>query len=82
MVKISLYNLKNSNTNTFFINQTDKIEVINIINNLSINKATGPHSIPTDILHLIKLSVAQPLADITNLSFEKGNFFHVYTWKT
>ena len=64
--------LKNSNTNTFFINPTDKIEVINIINNLSINKATGPHSIPADILHLIKLSVPQPLADITNLSFEKG----------
>ena len=46
--------------------------VINIINNLSINKATGPHSIPTDILHRTKFTAAQPLADITNLSFEKG----------
>ena len=71
MVKISL-NIKKTVTHTFFINPTGKIEVINIINNLSINKATGPHSIPTDILHLIKFSVAQPLADITNLSFEKG----------
>ena len=63
--------LKNSNTNNFFIKP---MEVINIIYNLSNNKATGTHSIPTNILHLIKLSVAQPLADITNLSFEKGTY--------
>ena len=46
--------------------------MINNINDLSSNKALGPNSIPTNIFHLIKLSVAQPLVNIINLSFEKG----------
>ena len=66
--------LRNSNPNNFFINPTDKNEIINIINNISTNKATGPYSIPTDILHIIKFCVAEPLANIINLSFEKGSF--------
>ena len=43
-----------------------------IINNIRINKATDPHSIRTDILHLIKFNISEPLAKIVNLSFEKG----------
>ena len=66
--------LKNSNPNNFFINPTDKNEIINIINNISINKATGPHSIASDILHIIKFDIAEPLAEIINLSFAKGLF--------
>ena len=46
--------LKNKNAYSFFINPTDKYEIINIINSLCTNKASGPHSVPTDILHLIK----------------------------
>ena len=69
--------LKDRNSSSFFINPTNKFEVINIINNIDINKANGPHSIPTDILHLIKLNVAQPLADIINLSFEKGVYIDI-----
>ena len=64
--------LINSNPNNFFIKPTNVVEVINNINDLSSNKALGPNSIPTDIFHLIKLSVAQPLVNIINLSFEKG----------
>ena len=67
--------LKNSNTNNFFIKPTYMTEVINTINNLSTNKAVGPNSVPTDIFHLIKLSVAQPLVNFINLSFEKGSYF-------
>ena len=66
--------LKNSNPNNFFIKPTNMIEVINTINNLSANKAMGPNSIPIDIFHLIKLSVAQPLVNVINLSFEKGSY--------
>ena len=36
---------------------------------------TGPHSIPTDILHIIKLNISEPLSDIINLSFVKGVYF-------
>ena len=64
--------LKNSNPNNFFIKPTNIVEVINNINDLNTNKAMGPNSLPTDIFHLIKLSIAQPLANIINLSFEKG----------
>ena len=67
--------LENRNEYNFFINPTDKVEIINIINNsINLNKAYGPHSIPTDILHQIKLIVAPPLAEIINLSFEKGRY--------
>ena len=64
--------LKKANPFNFFIMPTNVLEVINNINDLSSNKALGPHSIPTDIFHLIKLNVAKPLTDIINLSFEEG----------
>ena len=64
--------LKNKNANSFFINPTDPQEIISIINNINIAKATGPHSIPSNIFHLIKLIIAEPLSKIVNLSFNKG----------
>ena len=45
---------------TFFIKPTNPTEIINIINNLDSNKATGSYIIPNDILHLIKLNIAEP----------------------
>ena len=54
------------------MNPTDKNEIINIINNFNMNKSTGPHSIPNDILNLIKLNIAGPLSEIVNLSFVNG----------
>ena len=59
----------------FFIKPTNPIEIINIINNLHSNKATGPYSIPNEILHLIKLNIAEPLSKLINLSFEKAFYF-------
>ena len=67
--------LNNSNENNYLISPTDKDEIVNIINNISMNKAVGPHSIPTYILHLIKLNISEPLSDIINLSFVKGVYF-------
>ena len=64
--------LNNRNAHNFFISPTDKIELIDIINTFSIQKATGPHSIPSDIFHLIKLNVVEPLESIINLLFVKG----------
>ena len=70
----SIY-LNDRNEHNFFINPTDKEEIINIItNSLNLNKSYGPHSIPAKILHQIKLIVAAPLAEIINLSFEKGTY--------
>ena len=64
--------LKNGNCSSFFINPTNKDEVIDIINTFEINKSTGPHSIPNNILHLINQIIAEPLSLIINLSFETG----------
>ena len=51
---------------------THKYEIIDIINTIDITKAVGPHSIPSNILHLIKDIISEPLAEIINLSFETG----------
>ena len=64
--------LKQPNDHNFFINPTDEVEIINIIDNLCTNKATGPHSIPTDILQIIKFNIVTPLSEIINLSFSTG----------
>ena len=64
--------LDNRNAHNFFISLTDKIELIDIINTFSIKKAIGPHSIPSDIFHLIKFNLVGPLQSIINLSFGKG----------
>ena len=60
--------LKNSNEYNFFMNPTDKNEIINIINNFNMNKSTEPHSIPNDIQNLIKLNIAGPLSEIVNVN--------------
>ena len=67
--------LRTRNKHNSFITPTDKHEIINLINNISINKAIAPHSIPSNILHLIKINLSEPLSDIINLSFEKVAYF-------
>ena len=64
--------LKNPNENTIFLKATSKIEILNTITTHIKKKGTGPHSVPHNILHLIKDIIAQPLADILNLSFQTG----------
>ena len=56
------------------MNPTDKNKIIIIINNLNLNKLTGPHSIPGDILNIIKLNIAEPSSEIVNLSFVNGTY--------
>ena len=67
--------LTNSNSHSFFIGPTNSTEILSIIDNLSSNKASGPHSIPNELLHTIKYNIAEPLGNIINLSFEKGIYF-------
>ena len=57
---------------TFFLKATHKYEVIDIITSSISNKAVGPNSIPNKILHMIKELIAEPLAEIINLSFSTG----------
>ena len=46
---------------------TDKYEIINIISSLDPNKSTGPNSIPTKILKLLKNDISTQLSDIFNV---------------
>ena len=67
--------LTNMNKHNVFIKPTNPIEIINTINNLVSNKATGSYNIPNEILHLIKMNTAEPLSILINLSFEKTFYF-------
>ena len=67
--------LKDRNEHSIFIQPTNPLELIRIINNLNANKASGPYSIDYEILHLIKSIIADPLSRIINLSFEKAKYF-------
>ena len=39
-------------------------QIIKVINSFNSNKATGPHRIPTHIIHLIKVIIAKPLSEL------------------
>ena len=64
--------LKNPSENSFFFEPVDSEEIIFIIDSIDGCKASGPHSIPTDILKMIKCNIGLPLREIINMSFEKG----------
>ena len=66
--------LKNPIEKSFFINPTTADEVETQIKCLKNNKATGPKSIPTSIFKNFRKSLSVPLAEIINLSFNKGKF--------
>ena len=64
--------LKNPVSQNFIMESADLKEVILIIESLNNNKASGPYSIPTDILKLIKSNICYPLKELINLSFAIG----------
>ena len=64
--------LHGDNLHSFFITPTDSEEVISITSSLSDNKSSGPNSIPTRILKLLKKDISTHLVDIFNLSFSSG----------
>jgi len=56
----------------FSISPVNIQEIIEEIENLDANKASGPYSIPTKILKLAKNHIAEPLTLIMNTSFSTG----------
>ena len=53
--------------NSFVIFPTSISEIENIISNLNLSKSTGPFSIPTKLLKILKTFVSGPLAYINKL---------------
>ena len=64
--------LHDENFSFFFITPADSEEVITIISSLSDKKSSGPNSIPTRILKLLKKDTSTQLVDIFNHSFSLG----------
>ena len=64
--------LQNPLTETFVIYECDQKEIANVINTLNPRKASGPNSIPTDILQLLKKDISYPLYKIFNISLSTG----------
>ena len=65
--------LKNRNQFNFIIAHISNDEVLDIIKSLP-NKATGPNSIPLNLLHIIADIIVFPLCHIINTSFSSGIF--------
>ena len=59
---------------SLFITPTDAHEVNLIISSLNSNKSTGPNSLPTKILKLLKNKISTHLKDLFNLFFSSGVF--------
>lgn len=64
--------LANRLTENFIFEDTDEKEISSIISSLHVSKSSGPNSIPTFILHLLKDHICLPLAHIFNLSLRTG----------
>lgn len=64
--------LKTPNHTQFNMTLTDCDEICTIITELNSNKSSGPNSIPTEILKLMKHEISHPLSIIFNLSFSSG----------
>ena len=60
-----------------FIQPTDSEEIANIISSLNINTASGPFSIPSKILILLKQNISKQLPDLFNLSFSSCFFLSI-----
>ena len=66
--------LKNPVKQSFVMESVDSREILLTIELLDDKKASGPYSIPTNILKLIKNNICYPLKEIINLSFATGKY--------
>ena len=66
--------LINENLTSFFFQQQTKKKLNLILLSLDISKASGPYSIPTKVLGLLKNDISDQLANLFNLSFTTSSF--------
>ena len=80
-VKFSPKHYKNylsyADTNTFFLNPTEKYEISVIIYSLDSHKVSGQYSFRVKILKLLKNDISHPLRESFNMSFSTGQFSSV-----
>ena len=64
--------LANRLTENFVFKDCDEDEIKSIISSFELSKSSGPNSIPTFLLHLLKDLICSPLHKIFNLSLRTG----------
>ena len=64
--------LSNRLLENFVFEDCNENEIKSVISSLEANKSSGPNSIPTCILHILKDHICIPLRNIFNLSFATG----------
>ena len=64
--------LNNQTYDTFYLFPTSVSEIEAEISKINVKKATGPYSIPSNILRLLKTVISKPLETIFNASFATG----------
>ena len=68
--------LENRNEKTMVFFPTNTTEVSRIISLIKEDKASGPHSIPANIMKYINPIISSPLSKIINLSFKTGVYIN------
>jgi hypothetical protein len=61
-----------SPTNSFYLSPTTSAEIESMITALKLGKATGPSSLPINILKILKQFISKPLEIVFNASFATG----------
>ena len=64
--------LNNPIDTNFLFRSADDEEILRVIVNFENSKASGPNSIPTEILKLLRFNLCHPLKEIINISFATG----------
>ena len=59
-------------SNTFVFDLCDASEIYLLINQLSVDKASGPNGFPTKILQMISREISSPLNKICNIAVTTG----------
>ena len=71
-MEISCHICLNQTPDSILFHSISSEDIFEIIMKFDENKGTGPCSIPTKILKLISLEIAEPLAWIANICFSTG----------
>ena len=66
--------LSHENPDTLFLSPNNKEEIKFILSSFDINRSTGPYSIPSKVLNMLKNDISEQLADLFKLSFTTGTF--------
>ena len=66
--------LSNPIANSFMISPVTTVEVLDKLRNLDESKAPDSYNIPTRLIKLIQIHIAEPLTSLINLSFTTGYY--------